>query len=42
MMTMVIVLVMGLGLPLLVGLLLLAKPLASNPTKNWDSPHIIL
>jgi len=41
-MPMVIVLVMGLGLPLLVGLLLLAKPLAPKTPKNWDSPHIML
>ena len=36
----IVLLAIGLVLPILVGLLLLAKPLAPQRPKNSDSPHM--
>jgi hypothetical protein len=38
-MLMVIVLAIGLGLPILIGLLMLAKPMTSQPPKDSNSPY---
>lgn len=41
-MPMLFLMIIGLGLPVLVGLLLLAIPLAQQPPKDSDSPHMTL